>query len=339
MMSNSPGRMRRLSRQIFFLMVAVLVMPGQAFAASSGTLGGVVYSLGSDIIEPVTILIVGASFIGGFYLVMQGLLKLKDSFDHHHHGEKGLMPGMKRILGGGALASLPSVLGVGIGSFFSGTGSYSKTLDGSSPGSVSACLTGSTTGDTLTCVAQNVGVNLVPVAVQAIFILSFVTGLLIMGVSIHKLATQASGGHGRPETGKLMMKMGLASVLCALPTLIYSIEQTLGYGSSSFITASGAAFNTSSPPSLLAYSGSSSSSLLTSFNELISWCFVILVLFGILSIVKGLSYLNAQIDGQSRATVGNALTHIVGGVFLANGKLATCFILMTLIGAGEGFCS
>lgn len=326
------------------LAIAALVMlsPGMSYAASSSsTLGDLVQGAGVDLIKPLTICIVTICYLLAFYLVGVGLIRIRDATSPHHGHDKTVMSGIYRLIAGGAFAALPDILGSGMMTFF-GAVTGEQTLDGTAPGAVSDCLAStSSTDSTLTCVAQNIGINLVPVGIKFMFAGAYIVGLCMIANTIHKMATQPQGGHHGSHQGKNFAKLMMGTVCCALPSLISAIAVTLGYGTSSVISPTGIAVNTSSVPSVLSYTGDGSTgSTLTSLDELISWLFVILVMFGVASIIRGLMHLNASIDGGGgKGGMTSGMTHIVGGVLLTNGKLATCKILMTFVGSGMGFCS
>lgn len=306
-----------------------------AFAAdSTNTIGGVVYDAGSDLFNPVLIMLSGISYMLSVWMAGNGLWYLKKANDENEHGNKSTYQGLARILGAGALGALPDTLNAGILTFLSGTGNYTGNIVGA--GSVSSCLSSEGSTNALTCVAENVGRNIVPVTVQFIFIGCFIIGAGIILRELYKLSTHHEGA--RITMGSIFTKMVVGIICCNVPAFFYAFEGTLGINDST-ITGSGAAVG-DSVPSMLSYTPSSNVAVLQSFSQLISWCFVFLVLVGVLSFVRGVAILYAQADGGGgRNSTTSAFVHMVAGILLANGKMAMCFIMTSFIGDGIGFCN
>jgi hypothetical protein len=300
---------------------AASLAAGQAHAQSS--LGNLVGHVADDIWQPFWILLLGGAFILGMWLVATGLGKLREG-GHGHHGS-GHTEGIARVVGGALLIGLPDTLGYGIGTFYS-------TVTGHSMGSAAiGGTTDCTTGGGVTCVAQNVAQNLVPVFVEVSFGLFFLFGAYLIASAIHELATSHAAGHKQGAKGALTRAF-MGALCCNIPYLFSAIEGTLGITGGSIITSG---FDTSS--SMLSYSGGSSS-VLANYSQLIGFVFQILVMFGVMSVWKGITYLRAYAEGNERGGAGPGLTHVVGGALLANAKYTTCVVATTFIGNSLGFC-
>jgi hypothetical protein len=309
---------------------------GATSVTAADGLGGLVYSAAQDIANPVGLLIIATAYIVGFWLAASGLMSLVKASNGDHHR---LAEGLLKLVGCAFLCALPDACGVGVGTFFTG-GQYSGNLTTAFANhAVVDCTANGTGTQGITCMAKNIGMNLVPVFVEACFVLMVLSGFLYVGILIYQMAVSANERGGRGIPAGWVTRLAIAFLICNAPSLIGMIETTLGFGTS-MITATGAqGLGQSTPPSLLSYTyaGSNGSSILATYQELISWCFTILVAFGILAIWRGLLQLKKHTE-DGREGVGTAIISIVFGVMLANGKGATCLIMTTMLGNGLGFC-
>jgi hypothetical protein len=322
-------------------MVAAVPMRASAATASVSSadgVGGMIYSMASDIANPVGMLLIAGAYLTGFWLAYSGLMAFYrgSNGDHHRYAE-----GLLKLVGCALLCSLPDTFGVGVATFFGSNGSYTGNLATAFANhAVQDCTTVS--GDAgITCVAKNVATNLVPIFVETSFVLMKVLGFCMGGSLIYKLAaSQNERGRGLPDGWTV--QMGVAFILCNAPSLWAAAETSLGV-SNPLITGSGAqGLGQSGPPSMLAYtySGSGAGTLLASYQQLIGWCFVILVMFGIVAMWRGIMQLKAHAEGNKQGGgLGSAFVHIIAGVILANGKYGTCLAMTSIIGQGLGFCS
>lgn len=321
--------------KILFLLMMGISLSIPAYASSSNTIGDVVYDAGNDLFSPLAIMLSGIAYMLSIWMAGNGLWYLKRAGDENDNGRHTIAQGMFRIFGAGALGALPDTLNVGIGTFFANM-SNTNVVSLSSAGSVSSCMSDSGSTNALTCVAENVGRNIVPVSIQVIFIGMFLVGACIIMKEVYGLATHQEGG--RKTLGSMSMKILVGIICCNVSAFFYAFENTFGI-SNSIITNSGAGVSTSSVPSMLSYTPSSSVAVLESFSTLISWCFVFLVLVGVLSFVRGVAILYSHSEGQSRSSLTSAYVHMIAGILLANGKYTMCFMLSSFIGDGLGFCS
>jgi len=332
MMKPSCGR-KVLSALGFALLL--MAVPDVAHATTS-TIGGVLYGTSTDIVSPLSKIIVQVSFFAGLCLTAAGLYHLANHGDSRHPVTRN--GALLRILCGGALASLPDVMGSGVATLWAGNYSYSHAMD--SPGTVSNCVAEtSSNSNALTCVAQNFGVNVVPVALDLIFIISYLSGLIYGAHCLYKMMVATNHGH-KTETGKTLWGFFIATVLTFFPRLIEDIMGTLNFGESAVSDSNGSILSTSSVPSILAYSGDGSgTSVLTEFSSLLSWLFVACVLFGVISVLRGIIMLKHSLEGGGRNEgMTGGIVHIIGGACMTNAKAFVCLILSTFIGNGMGFC-
>jgi hypothetical protein len=300
---------------------AATMVSGQAHAQNS--LGNFVGHIADDIWQPFWILLLGGAFILGMWLVATGLGKLKEG-GHGHQGN-GHMEGIARIIGGALLIGLPDTLGAGIFSFYG-------TVSGHAMGSATiGATTDCTAGGGVTCVAQNVAQNLVPVFVEVSFGLFFLFGAYLIASAVHELATSHAAGQRQGAKGALTRAF-MGALCCNIPYLFAAIEGTMGITGGTIITNG---FDTGS--SMLTYNGGSNG-VLANYSQLIGFVFQILVMFGVMSVWKGITYLRAYAEGNERGGAGPGLTHVLGGALLANAKYTTCIVATTFIGNNLGFC-
>lgn len=323
------------------LLLGLFLIPflqtSNAFAETTNTIGQVVHNAGSDIFNPIAIFLSGLSYMLAIYMAGNGLWYLKQaSSENNNHHRRTSFQGLSRILGAGALGALPDTLNVGVGTFFSNIGTSSVNLG--EAGSVSSCMTTEGTTNALTCVAENIGKNIVPVTIQVLFMGMFLVGVCIIMKQIYSLSVHQEGGGRNGGLGTIFSKIMVGIICCNVPAFFYAFEGTFGV-SNSIITESGANVNTSSVPSILSYTPSANVEILQSFSELISWCFVFLVLVGVLSFIRGVAILYSHSEQSGRNSLTSAYVHMIAGILLANGKFTMCFLLSSFIGDGLGFCS
>jgi hypothetical protein len=309
---------------------------GTTSVTAADGLGGLVYSAAQDIANPVGLLIIALAYLVGFWGMASGLMSLVKASNGDHHR---LAEGLLKIIGSAFLCALPDTCGVGLATFMS-DGFYGGNLTTAFANHAVMDCTVSTGAAGITCMAKNIGMNLVPVFTEACFVLMYVCGVTIVCTQIYKAMMSANerGGRGIPEG--FVTKLSIGFLICNVPSLIERLETTLGYGSP-MITATGAqGLGQSTPPSLLAYtySGTNGLGILSTYQELLGWCFTILVMFGIIAICRGLLQLKDLTDGKRGEGYGGAFTSIIFGCLLANGKASTCLIMTTMLGNGLGFC-
>lgn len=295
-------------------------------AGGSATLGGLMASLINNIWGPFWGLLVTAAFVLGLWLIGTGLAKLRDVGSPH---SSEALNASLRIFGGALLVALPDTIGMGLGTFYNTVTGHG--LDGSDgPGAVTSCLAADVP---FTCMAKNMADNLVPVFVEVAFALLFLIGAGMIAHAVYTLATsQANGGRG--QQGNWLARFIIGALICNVPLLMHSLETTFGITGGT-IAADG--FNASS--GMLAYAPEGgAAAALSRYTELIGYILRILVMFGVIAVWRGILYLRAFADGNDRGGMSPGITHIVGGVLLANAKFTTCMLMNTLLGAGLGFC-
>lgn len=310
---------------------ATLFLPFDAIAQNAGDIGSVLGRTRTNI-QPLITLIVAMAYLVGFILIFNGLMKLKES-----EGQtKSYADGGMRIFAGALFVALPSTIGVGIGTLFGdgSTGIYQST--GVGAGQVQQCLFSGGQTDTLSCMINNIKINVLPVGMDVVYLLVVLWGLYLVFSSLYKMAKMQAQGGGQEARGWLGGFV-IGIILVNLPRLMVAIQETLGI-TSGVISSSGFVGVGSS---LLSYRGSETVGVLAQYSSLVSGVMAILPLFGVIAVVRGMAIIKAYSDGGSKEkSLGSGLTHIFGGVMLANAKWTICVVLNTLVGGGEitGFC-
>lgn len=328
----------------FLLVLGFMILfPGLANAAdgTGNTVGGLVYDAGKDMFSPLFVVISSFSYILGIWLASNAVWHLKQAGEASHGGHQHTyMQGVSRLLGAGALAAFPDTINSGIMTFLSGSGHYVGSLR--TPGNVQSCLSQTISGDdnAMLCVARNVGVNIVPVTLDFVFMGTFILGAIIIGKALYALSTKSQHNHHSGPTSSILGRLIVGIICCNLPMFMSSLQSTLGFGNG-VITSTGSAIGGTSVPSVLAYQAPDNITILASFSSLISWCFVFLSLFGVFFVIRGLTILYATVSSGRGDTNANwaAGVHIVAGICLANGKASVCYLLSSFIGNGVGFCN
>lgn len=320
-----------------FLMTGVL-LSGSAFATeTSNTVGDTIVSARASFPAMATFI----SFMSGFCgicIVGRGIYILARFHDPHAGQRAPVKVGLMHILGGGAIFSLPSLLGISVLSIL-GVRQYSSGM-GATAGSTETCLATSDKTSAIECVAKNIGVNVVPVALNFIYVCSFIIGLYLIYLAIYKFIMAQNDGHQKASVGSTIMRLVVASICCNIPYAMTIFQGTLGIGSG-VMTASGSVVGGASIPSIMTYTPSTDVQILNDFSHVISWCFVFLTLVGVLAYCKGLMHLYAVSvnGGGGKASLSSAITYMVTGVIVANMKWAACIFLKTFTNNDLGFCS
>lgn len=330
------GRHHRLTPSLF---AALAVMaPVAAQAQTTGTLGGLVGITIDNLWEPFWIVLLGSAFLLGVWLVATGLSRLRDIGGSHGHAQGQAMDGITRIVGGALLVALPDTMNAGIMTFYGNITGHAMNSANGQVGGVNSCLatTGGVAGSTLTCVAHNVASNLVPVFIEVSFGLLYLIGAAMILHALYTLATSHAAGHRQIPKG-WVARIVIGALICNVPHLMSAIETTMGIQNGTILDT-----GYSQTSNLLAYNNTSGG-VLAEYSQLIGYLFQILVMFGVIAVWRGIFFLRSYAEGTGRATVGQGLTHIIGGVLLTNSKYSTCILMNTFMGAAAGaamgFCS
>ena len=301
-----------------------------ALAQTGGTassLGGVVTNVGNSFGPAVMFLLTGGCLLVGVFFVGSGLVRMIDISG----GREGTgKDAMFRLVGGGLLTAMPYVAFSAAATLF-GDSPSSFSPNGVVEGATEACLTPAGGTPPMICVARNVANNLARPAISVVVGLAYVTGLWLIASALHKVAiSQGQGGH---QEGKgWVPRLVFGAVLTQLAPFISAIAGTLGYGAG---VMGGQGLQPVAAPSL-SWTGASSATI-SEFTELFANLSIICVMFGALAVWRGISKLRGHAEGTERDGIGGGMTHIVGGVMLANAQTTICLVARTFFGVG--FCN
>jgi hypothetical protein len=309
-----------------------------AFAQTAvSNVGQMIQQLGTNISQPLAHLMVMLAYLFGMWMMWTGLTHIVNS--SKDGGRSGYMNGVTRMMGGSLMVGLPSMLNIAMATIYGSSSTFSG-INAASVGTPTQCISfgGSGSGSmssSLTCVAQNLAVNVVPIFINVSFVFFFLIGTGIIFHSLYTLSTSYSRGQRDLPKG-WVARMAIGSLTLSIPSLISLIAGSLGVTSGGVIGKSGFVGSSST---LLAYSTTTSG--LAQYAQLIQYIFVIMVMFGLIAVWRGITILRKYADGGGQAPIGAGLTHILGGVMLVNSKWTVCIVLNSLIGAGGtlGFCS
>ena len=283
-------------------------------------------SLGTDLAAPVSTLLMAGSLLLGIFLIGTGLMRMVDIGGGREGTAKD---SLFRMMGGAVLSALP-FMAMGIGATLFGGNPEGFNPSGITAPDPSACLSTSGSGVPLTCVAKNIANNLAKPATSVLMGLAYLSGLFLIATALHKLATSQGQGHHQ-EAKVWAPRLLFGGLLTQMPPFIASIARTLGYDTS-VVGASG--MTQVASPSL---SMGGSSSISGDMTELLGHIFVICMMFGVLAVWRGIGKLRGYAEGTEREGVGAGVTHIVGGVLLANAQFTICAVSRTFV--GSSFCS
>lgn len=340
--------MRILSKLVFALTMA---MPGVALAQE--TIGGRLQAIVNDAWNPIFLIVAVGSALGGIFMFAKGLMKLVAASSERT--QQGYGPGLVYMAIAAMLIALPDAAGMGMTSIMGsarGGGTLDSTgLDYSDTGTsmasnflsamngnladvatVENCLSDKVAP--AACMAKNIALNVVPMAVYALFAMVFIFGLVIFAMTLIEMAK--STDNPNQNRGGNITKLVTAVLLMNAPVAFGLLSMTM-LGVDGTIGSAGL---TSTNSNLLKYTSGSELEIVKKYTELIGYAFIILTFFGAWSFVRGIFMIKATMEGRQQGTFGMAGVYVVAGVLLANAKMSTCFILNTVGGSamGAGFC-
>lgn len=321
-------------------------------AYAQETVGGRLKELIGSLTGPALFLVSILCFAGGLWLLIRGLVRLKDSSGNNEQTGAALLTIVAAVF----LIALPEVAGVGMvtaagGGLFNNSdlaaakgtldANYASGSDGvsqrlSEMAQVTAPSNCFESKEPVPCMAKNISINVVPIGVIAVFVAVFIAGIWGFGSALFELTKLQPGQRGLPQGwwGRLIFSV----LLMNGPVLFTMFTQTI-LGESGTVVGSGLVDGGSS---LLKYSAGAGDKF-KQYEDLIGYCFTILALFGAIAFVRGIFVMKNAGEGKQGGSYGHGIVFMVAGVLLANAKSTTC-TLMTTVGmtandTGLGFCS
>lgn len=307
----------------------------QAFGTVGDALSQVLYG---NLVQVLGYGIIPLVALGGIFLFVKGLLQLAKSSSNQHPVGNAIAA----MLAGVFMIAATEIAGVGMFSLFGSSLFTSsdnlaiRSLDTPQvrtgylatvvPAQPKVCL-----GDAApaTCMAENIATNMVPIGVLAVIFTAFITGFVLLASRLKHMAALGAERGGSVGPGQIAIGLGIAALLMNSSGLL-SIVTTTFMGQGGSVGINGV---TNASSALLSYSSGLGSNF-AQFEKMISSIFIILVFFGVWAFVKGLFILKKVSEGDQRdASVSHALTFMAAGVLLANAKVTTCTVMMTVAGA------
>ena len=298
-----------------------------AYADSQTNMGQMLAAVGGDLWGPIILLLWSGSMLVGVYLVASALYKMVQSVGRDDMPVREVI---MRMVGGGLLVGFWDTIQMGPMTMWNSTmTALGWSWQPQAAGAVTDC-TG--TGGGITCMAGNFASNVVPVFLSFLWIMAFLWGAWLIVSAVHAMATQheRSGSQVKP-----FPRIIIGFILCQLPLFISSVSATMGYATPVITGAGFSATNNT----MLSYTAPTNWGLLSNYAELVGKIFIIMAMFGVIAVWKGIQYLKADAEGVQRGVVGAGLTHIIGGAMLINSKATTCFVMNTILGTGLNFCT
>lgn len=329
-----------------------MLVPTMALAATS-TIGDRLKSIVNEAWNPIFLLVAVGAALGGIFMFAKGLMKLVAASSDRT--QQGYAPGLTYMAIAAGLIALPDAAGMGMtsilgaakgGSTLGSTGLDYSDSAGSTAANFLTAMNGNLASVTAVenclvsatpaaCMAKNIALNVIPMAVYALFAMVFIFGLVIFAMTLVEMARSSDNPNN--NRGGNITKLVTAVLLMNAPLAFGLMSMTL-FGADGTIGTSGL---TAVNSPLLTYTSGSKIEIVKKYSELIGHAFVILTFFGAWSFVRGVFMIKATMEGRQQGTLGMAGVYIVAGVLLANAKMSTCFILNTVGGASmaAGFCT
>ena len=338
-------KLAAIAPPVFLLMASV---------ASAQTVGDRIKGLVTDAWNPLFLLASVACGLLGLFLFSKGLMKLAAASSQSaqsNHSSWGA--GLAYLAVAAALIALPDAAGMGMTSILGnargggnlnssgldysenmGKNDWLASINGSvaGVGNVENCLQSDTPA---ACMANNIAVNVIPIAVYALFAMVFILGFVMFAQALVEMAKSSEGGGQHSKGGFTKI---ITSILVMNAPLAFALLTQTMLGQEGTITSGGLA---AAGNNLLTYTSGSPLEIIKKYEAMIGSSFTILTFFGAWAFVRGILMIKATSEGRGQGTMGMAGVYIVAGVMLANAKLSTCYILSTVGGTpmAVGFCS
>lgn len=347
-----------MKRLQFYLLTVLLLsigsvahaIPPDAGGRAAGTVGDALKNLITDVWNPILLLITMGAGLAGIFLLIRGLVKMASAAQDRGNGSYG--SAISHIVFAAFLIALPEASGMGMSTLFGDVGRSSLQSAGLDydDGGISDDLLSSLMGGTASvgevnncisadqpavCMSSNIARNVIPMAVMALFALTFLTGIIIAGTTIIQWAKSTERGQ---SDGRSFLTRIVAAILLMNASVLFRIATKTAMGQDTPVSTLGH-INASSP--LLAYNTTSPNAVFQAYSQLLSNAFVILVFFGAWAFVRGVFMFKGVSEGKQQGSYGMAFTYTIAGIMLANAKFSTCLVLKT-VGGVDGaldFCT
>lgn len=157
----------------------------------------------------------------------------------------------------------------------------------------------------------------VPSIETFLFGFAFIIGIALIASSFFKFAKVGSG-QSQETIGQALTVLVVGVLMVSLASFIDATEATLGIGENA--------------NSLLSYVQNKNGA---DYKSAVEAAFLILKPFGFIAVFRGVLLFKDAAERRGDATPGKAMTHIVGGVVLANAGWGVCTLAATF---GSSLC-
>lgn len=317
------------SLAVFFVMAS----PSPAMAQSAPdfcggeTLGQIFCSFQQSSVSKLVILILGASFVGGIFLVVRGITLLYKVSDAQSGGDSTLTGALLHLAGGTFLIGLPTTITLGLGSF--GFNGSPWIIGAEAPGSTNSGVQGT---DFLAMVG-NFAVNAAGPLTTLTMGIAVIIGVFLVASSLFSLAKLGSPNSRGETIGVIGVKFAIGVLMVNIFWVIDVVSVSFGIETGQLSVYEGMSHRAEGH----AQAAGASVDLEERFNNLMDLAFLALIPFGLIAFVRGLLIIKSATEGSGQQTMGSGATHILGGVALVNGEKVSCAVMETLTGAAS-FC-
>lgn len=290
--------LRALNAAVFLSAFAILFFePHLAFATGTTTLGQVLCSVVNNM-GPLINFFDMLAYTAGVFVCATGIHSLARHAEAP--GQTPLPQGIYRLVGGACLLSLPSVASMVIETLFTDPGSNGLTA--CTPGKVDPLAASATLDVIMTNFVSNIQgplINLLSVICEVLGVYLIYQGLL----KSSRYGTDPRANSPTTIISSLTFGAIFMVIGQSLDTIMLSV-----FGDSSIHT-----FSSLKWTSLSSMGGDT-----TQFQNAIKAALTFFQLVGFISFVRGFNVLRNAVEGKGQATVGQGLTHIIGGVLAIN---------------------
>jgi hypothetical protein len=241
-------------------------------------------------------LIQAICYLGGIMLVGLGVVGLKESAEGGP--QKPAHKPILQILAGGAAISLPSVASFAIGSIFGAGGGGGDNFY-CQPGGA-----GGAAGGDLSSMIINFVADVKQPIIFGVAATAFVVGVLYVAKGLFKIAKYGQD----PRTHSMhiiVAHLAFGALLIALSQTMGSMLQTI-FGRPDIVSFSG-----------ISWTGGGGTNI-GNGNEAIEAAIIFFQLVGLIGFLRGWVMMKNSVEGSSQATVGQGLTHVIGGAVAVN---------------------
>lgn len=138
-------------------------------------------------------------------------------------------------------------------------------------------------------------------------VFTFIAGIIVLLVAINRITKGFNEGPRGPLGVGTMMHFVLAAVLFATPQMLGAVTESI-FGTNQIVTYAAVASTSLGLPEDISVRADT---ILTSVE-------LFLIIIGIISFIRGWFLLKSATDGNSQASVMQAITHIIAGVIAVN---------------------